>query len=194
VADVLPWQLPALKARLGDHGGEWLYRRVRGLDDRAVTPREPRKQMSRERTFSKDLADDRALRRKLDGVARLAATDLRKEGLTAKTITVKLRDADFQTRSATRTLPAAVESDRIIVDVARGLFDNLRRARRRPARLIGVALSGFANEDGAEQLTLFEPVKSDAAESARDRQLSKAVDVVRQRFGDRSIWVGEEPR
>jgi len=195
VADVLPWTLPALRTRFGDNGGEWLYRRVRGMDERVVTPREPRKQMSRERTFSKDIADERALRRKLDGVARLVAADLRKETLQARTVTVKLRDADFTTRTAVRTLPSGVESDRVIVEVARALFEKLRGNRRKPARLIGVALGGFDRQDGDEQLTFLAPAPSDApVEREKDRRLSKAVDRVRNRFGDASIHVGEPAR
>lgn len=195
VTDVLPWERAALRTRFGEHGGDWLYRRVRGVDERAVTPREPRKQMSRERTFSKDIADDRALRRKLDGVARLVAADLRKEGLKAHTVAVKLRDADFSTRTSVRTLPSGVESDRVIVEVARALFDKLRRARRKPARLIGIALGGFGRDDGDEQLTLLPPEPSDApVELEKDRRLSRAVDNVRHRFGDGSIHVGEPAR
>jgi DNA polymerase-4 len=193
VADALAWERPALRAHLGPRGGDWLYARVRGIDERPVRPREHRKQISRERTFSKDIADSRALVRRLDGVAHLVAADLRKEGLQARTITVKLRDADFRTRTAARTLAAPVESDRAIVDVSRALLDQLRRLRRVPARLVGVALGGFDHPDAAEQLTLFGGAGDDAGalESERDRRLSRAVDVVRKRFGTASIRIGD---
>ena len=192
IADVLPWERAALQARFGEHGGAWLYNRVRGIDDRAVTPREPRKQISRERTFATDIADDRGLRRKLDGVARLVAADLRGEGLRARTITVKLRDADFRTRSGSRTLPAPVESDRAVVEVARDLLARLRTVRRAAARLVGVALSGFDEQDPTEQLSFFAPdTREGEVETARDRRLSRAVDSVRRRFGDAAIQVGE---
>jgi DNA polymerase-4 len=195
IADALAWERAALQRQLGERGGDWLYRRVRGRDDRPMTVREPRKQISRERTFSTDIMDDRALRRRLDGVAHLAAADLRREGLAARTLTVKLRDADFRTRTAARTLPAPVESDRVIVEVARELLAKLRRMRRAPARLVGIALGAFDAVDPAEQLALFAPTGPDAPiESERDRRLSRAVDAVRTRFGDAAIHIGERSR
>lgn len=190
-ADVLPQDRTWLKQQFGEHGGDWLYAHVRGLDERHVTPREPRRQLSHERTFSTDITDDRTLVRRLDGVARLVASGLRHEGLRARTITVKLRDADFSTRTAVRTLKTPVESDRVIVDVARGLLKKLRAARRRPARLVGVAAGGFSEGRAEEQLAFFEPAEPDAIrESEKDRDLSRAVDSVRKRFGDEAIQVG----
>ena len=61
-----------------------------------------------------------------------AAYDLRQGGLTARTITVKLRDKDFKTRSARRTLDQPVVADRVIMGAAKELLQKLRRARRVP--------------------------------------------------------------
>jgi len=66
----------------------------------------------------------------------------------ARTVTVKLRDADFTTRQASRTLADAVQADRAVYAVARGLLSRLRAARRVPARLIGVALSQLVEQSG----------------------------------------------
>lgn len=189
VADALEWPREALRYHFGPNGGDWLYAKVRALDERVVITRPGRKQMSRERTFSKDIADTTALRGRLDGVVELVATDLRQSGLRARRITVKLRDGDFTTRTATRTLPKGIESDRAIADIARELFEELRRARRTPARLIGVALSGFDDDSRADQLPLF-PDASAIRESQRDLNLSKAVDAVRERFGGAAIHLG----
>jgi DNA polymerase-4 len=189
VADALAWPREALRYHFGANGGDWLYSRVRAVDERIVITRPARKQMSRERTFSKDIADDRTLRSRLDGVAQLVASDLRQSGLTARRITVKLRDADFSTRTATRTLRAGIESDRAIAETARALFDELRQARRAPARLIGVALSGFDDDTRDSQLALFEDPRP-GGESERDRKVSRAVDAVRKRFGGKAIHLG----
>jgi DNA polymerase-4 len=189
VADALAWPREALRYHFGMNGGDWLYTKVRALDERVVVTRARRKQMSRERTFSKDIADTSALRARLNGVIELVATDLRQSGLKARRITVKLRDADFTTRTATRSLPRGIESDRAIADIARELFEELRRARLAPARLIGVALSGFEGDTRGNQLPLF-PDPAASRESDRDRKLSRAVDAVREKFGGASIHLG----
>jgi DNA polymerase-4 len=190
IADILPLALSDLQRRFGEHGGEWLYRKARGLDTRRVTPREPRKQLSHQRTFAKDISDDRELRSRLNAIARLVASDMRAEGLRARTITVTLRDADFRTRSAAQTFPLPVESDRAITKAAQRLLTQLRGKRRTAARLVGVAVSGFGPGVAAQQLALFE--KSASAESERDRRLSRAVDAVRKRFGGTAIHAGDE--
>src|SRR5439155_7661856 len=116
-----------------------------------------------------------------------AAYDLRSDGLTARTITVKIRDRDFRTRSARRTVAAAVVSDRVIMDVARELLAKLRAARRVPARLLGVSLSSLAADAEADQLALFERDATLLTETDRDRVLARTVDRVRAKFGDRGI-------
>jgi DNA polymerase-4 len=121
-----------------------------------------------------------------------AAADLRSDELSARTVTVRIRDADFTTRQASRTVDQALVSDRALFAVARQLLAKLRRARRVPARLLGVALSNFTNPP-AVQLALFE--KSAAPlETPRDRELSRAVDAVRARFGRDAIAPGRKPR
>ena len=54
-----------------------------------------------------------------------AASDLRSQGLRTRTVSVKLRDADFTTRQASRTLPEAVVADRVLFETARELLDFL---------------------------------------------------------------------
>jgi DNA polymerase-4 len=188
VPDALSWPKESLQFHLGTHAGAWLYARVRGQDDHSAVRTRRRKQLSHERTFSQDINDTAELRRRLDALAELVASDLRSEGLEASRVTVKLRDADFSTRTASRTLRAPIASDRAVARVARELFDELRRSRERPARLLGIAVGSFGGDDG-DQLGLFET--SDAGgESERDRRLSRAVDNVRRRFGARAIHLG----
>jgi hypothetical protein len=116
-----------------------------------------------------------------------AAFDLRGDGLAARTITVRLRDKDFKTRSARRTLVKPVVSDRVILGVARELLVKLRKARRVPARLLGVALSSLTEDPKADQLTLFAVDTDPLAETDRDRALARTVDRVREKFGAKGI-------
>lgn len=188
VADVLGFDQTALASWFGEGTGHWLYDRIRGLDDGVVEPRGVAKSISRDETFARDLTHDDALQLELARLAADAAAELRGRELRARTVAVKVRDADFTTRGAQHTLEQAVESDRAIYDVARELLMKLRRARRGGVRLLGVSLAGFTDKHGVEQLGLFG--SSNALESERDRQLSRVVDNVRNKFGADSIVSG----
>lgn len=185
VRDVLPREQSELVARLGEREGEWLWQRVRGLDASAVQAWGEPKSLSRDTTFPKDLETDDDLARELLTLVDVATSDLREDGLVARTVSVRLRDADFTNRQASRTLPEPVCSDRAVYAVARELLARLRAARRVPARLIGVALSQLARPKDAVQLALLEAESgsASAAETGRDRSLAKAIDAVRNRFG-----------
>ena len=187
VTDVLPYDIPTLSQWLSPREAEWLYARVRGIDAREVESHGDAKSISRDETFPADIASDDELERELLALITRAAADLRADGLTARTITVRLRDFDFKTRSAGRTLDAPVISDRVIFSVGRQLLAKLRQKRRVPARLIGVALSALIADTTADQLTLFELADERSEETDRDRVLAKTIDLVRAKFGDRGI-------
>ena len=189
VRDVLPYDASALARWLGEREGFWLYDRVRGIDRSDVESHGEAKSISRDETFAEDIESDDDLHRELLALVTRAASDLRADGLTARTITVRIRDFDFRTRSASRTLPRGVIADRIILGVAKGLLTKLRSGRQVPARLIGVALSSLAADPDADQLALFEAASPDE-ESARDRALARAVDRLREKFGREGIMLG----
>jgi DNA polymerase-4 len=186
VQDVRRFSLDDLRVLLGARAADWLWNRARGIDESEVASGGEAKSISRDETFSEDLAEDRDLERELLALVTRAAFDLRGDGMTARTVTVKLRDMDFRTRCAQRTLLEPVVSDRVIYRVARELLQKLRAARRIPARLIGVSLSSLASDPMADQLLLFasaDPLR----ETDRDRVLSRTVDRVRERFGPTGI-------
>lgn len=193
VNDVLPHPRSTLVDWLGERAGEWLYERVRGIDDAPVEAAAETRSISREETFPRDLHEDDALAKELLRLAVRVGADVRAEGLRARTITVKLRDADFTTRQASRTLDEGIESDRAIHAVARALLARLRRARRVGVRLLGIGLSGFDAGDGPAQLGLFgeDAAAAEVVETERDRALARTVDALRARFGDRAIVPGK---
>jgi DNA polymerase-4 len=192
VEDVLPHDRLTLARWIGRRPAEWLWARVRGIHTAPVEARGTARQISRESTFARDLSDDTQLQAHLRALGAKAAAELRSDRLGARTVTVKLRDADFTTRLASRTLPEPLESDRAIGDVAVGLLAKLRAARRHPARLVGVALGGLAPARDAEQLGLF-GTPAGTVERAEDRALAKAMDRVRERFGDEAIRAASTP-
>lgn len=207
VAEAQQWSESDMVSRLGERAGGWLSRRVRGIDDSIVTPRDRQKQVSREDTFARDLEDDEVLERELLRLAVRVSADLRRQALRARTVTVKVKDTDFRIRSAQRTLAGFIESEASVLKAARPLLRLLRRKRRVPIRLLGIALSHFddetpAGEAPAQQLGLFAPdpviapaggassggaLGPEPTESPRDRALTRALDRIRDRYGSEAI-------
>ena len=193
VRDVVPHERETLMGWLGEREGGWLYERARGIDRAPVDVDREAKSVSRDETFATDLDDDDALAVRLLTLADRASADLRDAGLVARTVTVKLRDADFTTRQASRTLTDAVQSDRAVYAVARELLTRLRAARRVPARLLGVALSQLVRAAGEGQLSLLESAGS-TLETERDRVISRMIDEVREKFGPDALGRGGAQR
>ena len=197
VEDTLAHDRPTLVAWLGEREADWLFRRVRGIDPRPVEPRAEAKSISRDETFARDLEADDDLARQLAALVDRATGDLREAGLLARTVTVKVRDWDFTTRQASRTLAEAVLSDRVVGEVTRALLAKLRAARRVPARLLGVSLSGLVREDGERQLSLLPEGGGGGGgggggrlETERDRTIARVLDDVRERFGPEALRRG----
>lgn len=189
VVDVLALDDAAL-ARLVGSDAEWLARRVRGVDAGEVADRESAKSISRDDTFPVDINDDLVLEGELTELVGRAAADMRSDGLRARTITVRIRDKDFTTRQASRTVDEPLMSDRGVFLVARTLLQKLRKARRVPARLLGVGLSNFS-DPVVKQLPLFEQDRK-PLETAKDLEVSRAVDAVREKFGRKAIAPGRK--
>jgi DNA polymerase-4 len=190
VPDVLQYELAKLTYWLGEREAAWLYDRVRGVDAAHVEARLEAKSISRDETFGTDIADHATLERELFALVVRATSDLRADGLATRTITVRIRDSDFRTRQASRTLAEPVVWDRVVWGVARSLLGKLRAARRVPARLLGVQLSSLADDPEADQLALFEHPENDTVETSRDRALARAVDTLREKFGSKGVVPG----
>jgi DNA polymerase-4 len=187
VPDVLQYDIATLQAWFGKREAEWLWDRVRGINDSEVEGGGEAKSISRDETFPRDINDDRELEMELVSLVTRAAFDLRSDGLTARTISVRIRDMDFRTRRAQKTLTDPVVSDRVILGVARELLAKLRKARRVPARLLSVGLASLTQDPEADQTALFGEKKDNLQETARDRVLSKTIDRVREKFGRDSV-------
>jgi len=183
VPDVLDADPATIRRYLGDKLAEWITRKARGIGSSSLTGRDQQKGMSREDTFDHDISDDALLEVELQRLAVRVVADLRGDGLHARTITVKLRENDFTTRNASRTLDVPVSTERAVFTTARMLLRKLRGTRRLPVRLLGVALSQLDDGDISEQLTLLPDVAPVATETPRDRALAQALDRVRAKFG-----------
>jgi DNA polymerase IV len=189
VGDALAPGRPALERAIGARDADWLWPRLHGVGTHTVAARDRSRSLSREETLDHDIADDRTLERLLLELSTQAASDLRSHRLAARTISVKLRDADFRTRRASRTLPVAVVGDRLIHETALALLRRLRNARRVPARLLGVALTSLQTSAGDTQYSLLAPAPEES-DTDRDRLLARTVDKVRARYGRTAIGPG----
>jgi len=189
VRDVVRRDRETLVGWLGEREGGWLHERARGIERAPVETNREAKSISRDETFATDLDDDAALAARLLTLVDRASADIREAGVVARTVTVKLRDADFTTRQASRTLGDPVQSDRAVYAVARELLTRLRAARRVPARLLGVALSQLVRAGGESQLSLLESAGT-TGETERDRVISRLIDEVREKFGPDALGRG----
>jgi len=157
-------------------GGEVLAARARGIDPTPVSaePGDP-KSISRETTFETNLIDRGAMQAMLYYLLERACRQLREVGLLARTVTVKVRYADFRTESRSRRLPTFSDHDDDFWPVAVALFHKAY-TRRVGLRLVGVALSHFA--PSGRQMDLL-------AEGAYERRTRyyRSIDRIRKQFG-----------
>ena len=194
VDDALKHDVKTLQQWLGKNPAPLLYDRVRGLHSAFVPGPRPVRSLSRDETFAKDIDDAARLGEELHRLVARATTDLRASGLHARTVTVRLRDADFTDRQASRTVKEAIATDRVVMAIAKPLLARLRARRPGPARLVGVALSGLVEDEAPAQLALFGAEPQGHQDTARDEALSKAMDELRARFGRRAIHRGRRPQ
>jgi len=142
-----------LAALLPGSVGRLLRERARGVDPRDLELESEPVSVSAEDTFPRDLADRELLHVEVRRLAELVAVRLGGAGLAGRTVTAKLRYADFSIRTRSSTLPAAVDAADVIGDVACELLDRGLRDRPGALRLVGVGVSGLSTH---RQLTLGE--------------------------------------
>ena len=167
----------------------------RGEDDRPVSADRETKSISTEDTFATDLVDLTVVEAQITAAAVQVAERLRRHRLFARTVTVKLKLADFTTHTRSRTLLGAVDSTEVIVEVARALLHAAEPIVRQGVRLAGVGVSGLVI---AAQEALFEvaPAGVDEAQvepaaTVRDRNASSyspGDDVTHDIMGPGWVW------
>jgi DNA polymerase-4 len=119
-----------------------------GQDERPVEPNRERKSIGCEETYAKDLSDLEPIRREIERLARHAAAFLVRKELFARTVTLKLRYATFETITRSQTREPATHSPEEIVSRALALLEKTEAASR-PVRLLGVSLHGLSTSPAA---------------------------------------------
>jgi DNA polymerase-4 len=126
--------------------GRQLRDRARGLDPRRLEVSTERISISNEETFAQDIADPERLHDELRRQASRLAQHLRDRGQVARTVTTKLRYPDFAIRTRSTSLPIGTDDGERIGELACSLLDRALRDRPGPLRLVGVGVSGLADD------------------------------------------------
>ncbi|MGE3990942.1 DNA polymerase IV [Pseudorhodoplanes sp.] len=170
-----------LMRRLGPEG-QRLSRLARGIDHRKVVPDRDAKSISAETTFDTDIAALRPLEKLLWGLSERVSARLKASGVSGTTVTIKLKTAEFQTRTRARSLSDPTQLARRIFDCGRELL--AKEIDGTKFRLIGIGVSNLKSADAADPDDLVDPRARKAASSER------AVDTLRAKFGRGAIMRG----
>jgi DNA polymerase-4 len=133
-----------LRAAVGSMA-DWLLQLASGDDDRPVEPNRPSKSSSSECTYAQDLTDLNQIREEIALMARENVEWLRKKGLLARTVTVKVRYGDFTTITRSHSHPPTDDADEIAARAVR-LLEKTEVATR-PVRLLGAGLHNFVTRE-----------------------------------------------
>jgi DNA polymerase-4 len=192
-----------LTRAFGAHG-EQLHRLAHGIDDRPVETEHEAKSIGHEDTYDHDLRERGAMRRELLSLADRVSARLRRHGLKGKTVTLKVKYADFVQVTRAATLSESTDDGGTLYRVALDLLGNTE-AGARPVRLLGISVSklapaaGEAKPSRMEQLPLFgrpRAGKPDApmpADPEKVEKLNRAVDRIREKYGPKGIVPGALP-
>jgi DNA polymerase-4 len=142
--------------------------------------RETMGSISNERTFSADIGNHDAVQSQLRALCERVCWRARKRETQARTVTLKLRYSDFETLTRARTMARPTNQERRVYATVRRLL-KAAWTRRRPIRLVGVALSNLSRP--SPQLALF-------GDEFQPRSVGPAIDAVRARFGYDAIRLG----
>ena len=180
VADIANTPRQTLIRALGEAAGASLYELSWGRDYRDVEPEEVDKSISAAETFDTDTEDQEIVLRELLRLTEKATYRMREKDFSARTISIKVRFADFKTISRSKTVPLAISATHEVFEVVKALFLGLKLDRAR-IRLVGVSLDGLEDGiDASEQLVLGERENG-------WRQATAAMDKASARFGQGSV-------
>ena len=181
VSDIAHTPRATLIRALGESTGASLYELAWGRDYRDVIPDEPEKSIGNEETFSEDLDNPEEILREFLRMTEKATARLRERSLFAKTISIKIKFADFSSLTRSKTVPIAIDNTHDTYEVVKALYLALRNEGTR-IRLVGVSLSQL--QEGA-------PVQLELGARERGwREADTAIDRAQARFGRGSVRPG----
>lgn len=180
VGDLARIPVETLQHELGQAAGAHLAALAWGRDERRVTPHTPDKSIGAEETFATDVKDPERIHRELLRLSERVAARLRQGGHAGRTVSVKLRRADFSTISRSRTLREPTDVAQVLYSTARDLYGaaGLEGVR---LRLVGVRVENLVPAAGVtRQLGLGE-------RETGWREAEQAMDRAARRFGPDAV-------
>ncbi|MFF4614556.1 DNA polymerase IV [Nonomuraea jabiensis] len=169
-----------LQRELGQAVGGHLAALAWGRDERVVSSHVPDKSIGNEETFAADVDDPEVIKRELLRLSERVAARMRKGGHVGRTVSVKLRRADFTTINRSRTLREATDVAQVIYATACELFEaaGLQRVR---LRLVGVRMENLRPAgEATHQLGIGE-------RETGWREAEQAMDKAIRRFGPDAV-------
>lgn len=181
VKDLACYSKEALTLMFGN-SAETVYNYAHGIDKRELEFEHEAKSISEETTFPEDVYNSDDILAVLMEQSAGVGFRLRNAGLTARTVTLKLRFKDFRTITRSKTMPETIFSDMEIYRTAKDLFG--AHSGQPPWRLVGVQVSGF--EQGS-QMSMFRPTPG----GDREDILTITRDKLRKKYGSEVIFQGK---
>ena len=166
--------------RLLGNAGDHLWQLAQGIDDRPVELEEGFKSIGHEFTFEQDTSDAGMLHDTLLGLTEHMTQRLRLNKARARTIVVKLREADFSTTTKRASMNAPVDTVETIFPLALKLMNSQVR-QGKLVRLIGVYATNLEIQSTGAQMGLFEQAPE------KKRRLATALDEVTRRYGKNAL-------
>ncbi|MBW8295989.1 DNA polymerase IV [Sphingopyxis sp.] len=128
------------------NSAEWLFNLARGIDHRRVKSHRPLKSLGGERTFFNDLITDTEIREALAHVCTVVWDRAAKKGARGRTVTLKLRYADFKTITRAKSVPAPILDGASLLAAGEAILALLLPTEQ-GIRLLGLTLSKFEGEE-----------------------------------------------
>ncbi len=180
VADIANTPVKTLTRVIGQAAAEHLYELSWGRDPRVVTPNQAEKSIGAERTFESDIDDPEEILAQILDLSNKVAKRLRAASYFSRTITIKVRFADFTSVTRSKSLPASTDLATDVYATAKSLFEAMHLQRAR-IRLVGVRATGLVpTSESSVQLEF----------SDRDsgwREAEEAIDQVSLKFGNSAV-------
>jgi DNA polymerase-4 len=181
IGDLADWSEVDLVRRFGKYGYD-LSKHAKGIDDSPIITFHETKSISQETTFSKDVSDEKYLKKVISEQAGQVGKRLRKANLAGTTVKIKIRWPDFTTLTRQQSFEISITGDEQIYQAAENLLMKVWHTGQ-PVRLIGVGVSGLGPP--IRQLSFWEQIldNPDHKVSDREQRLEQVIDELRQRFG-----------